>query len=128
MTASRLIAVLVALLLFPLLAVPLYLFAQIVGAELGIGIFEFPLVGAIGGPAALSFVVARRVLQVPVAVVVGFVSGAISLAALIGAILVYCAREALAQAAAAIILTKFLVTGRGVEPSSRFVGGEYVQP
>jgi hypothetical protein len=67
---SRLItAWMSALLLFPLFSIPLYFSVQIAMAalDIGSGFFTLPIVLAIGGPGVLSFIVARRVLQTPVA-------------------------------------------------------------
>jgi hypothetical protein len=86
--------VLAAVLLLPLLSVPLFLLGSwIVDAlddDASDGRFALGLVLGVGGPALLALLTTHRRVGTPTAVTLGIVSGALSLGVLFFSLLVYC--------------------------------------
>jgi ABC-type Fe3+ transport system permease subunit len=84
----------VALVLAPLTAVPLFLVGQHVADALdddkSNGVLALGLLLGIGGPAALTSVVSWRRARRSIALALGLTSGAASVAVLFAAFLVYC--------------------------------------
>jgi uncharacterized membrane protein YphA (DoxX/SURF4 family) len=91
---SRIAAVLVALLLLPLLSVPLYLLGNWIVQELdddpSNGAFALQLFLGIGGPGLLAILVAYRKVGIPLAVVLGIASGFVSAGVLLVTFVIYC--------------------------------------
>lgn len=96
-TRTRFVApIAIALLVLPLLAIPLYLLGGRIADGLdhddSNGVFALDLVLGVVGPGLLAIVIAIawRKLNVPVAVVLGVVSSIVSLVVLFVALLIYC--------------------------------------
>jgi hypothetical protein len=92
---SGVVAVIVAaVVLAPLAAVPLFLvgerFADALDDDESNGVFALGLVLGVGGPALLATLVAWRQVKRPVAIALGLAGGAVSVAVLFAAFLIYC--------------------------------------
>ena len=87
-------AIVVAFVVAPLLAIPLYLLGGRIADALdhdgSNGVFALELVLGVGGPGVLALLVAWRRASVPVAVALAVASTALSLAILFVAFLIYC--------------------------------------
>jgi hypothetical protein len=86
--------VVAALLLTPLLAVPLFVLggriADGLDDDASNGVFALDVLLGIGGPALLAVLVAYRRVGIPIAVVLGVASGVISAGVLLAAFVIYC--------------------------------------
>lgn len=94
-TRTRFVApIAIALLVLPLLAIPLYLLGGRIADGLdhddSNGVFALNLVLGVGGPGLLAIALAWRKLNIPVAVVLGIASSIVSLVVLFIAFLIYC--------------------------------------
>jgi hypothetical protein len=83
-----------ALLILPLLSVPLFLLGGWITNDLdddvSNGRFALDLVLGVGVPALLAAFIAYRAVGIPFAVVLGIVSGALSVGVLLVAFVIYC--------------------------------------
>ncbi len=92
---SGVVAVVVAAVaLVPLTAVPLFLagerFAAALDDDKSNGVFALGLLLGIGGPAVLATLAAWRHVKRPIAFALGVAAGAVSVAVLLAAFLIYC--------------------------------------
>jgi hypothetical protein len=85
---------LITLVLLPLFAIPLFLIggrvADALDDDASNGVFALDFLLGVGGPGVLATIVTRRRVGIPVAVGLGVASGAVSLAVLFVAFLIYC--------------------------------------
>jgi hypothetical protein len=90
--------IVIALVLVPLTAIPLYLVGQRVANALdddsSNGVFALGVVLGVGGPALLATIVAWRRARPAIAVALGLASGAIAVAVLLASFVVYCSAVA----------------------------------